>query len=81
MTRIEIIEKMEVIMKENFQEVKYKEFDDNLTECGLDSITTIKLIVIIEETFGFEFADEDLLMKNFLTLNAIVDYIYRKKSI
>ena len=32
MTRIEIVEKMEVIMKENFQEVKYKEFDNIFME-------------------------------------------------
>ena len=66
------------IMKNNFENVKYVNLDDNLIEGGLDSITAIKFIIVVEETFEFEFYDEDLHIDIFKTLNAMVDYIDRR---
>lgn len=66
------------IMKKEFPQIKFVKLTDNLIDGGLDSITTIELIVKIEERFGFEFYDEDLLMSNFATLRAMIDYIAKR---
>lgn len=49
--------------------------DDLLTQIGLDSINVIYVIGAIEEEFGFSFADEDLLIDKFETINKIVEMI------
>lgn len=49
--------------------------DDNLFNLGMDSISSIKLIVAIESEFDFEFNDEALNTDNIKTINSIVTYI------
>lgn len=48
---------------------------DDLTTLGMDSISVIKVIVAIESEYGFEFADEDLNIDNFRTINNLVSYV------
>lgn len=45
--------------------------DSQLIELGLDSINVVYIIGEIEETFGFSFNDEDMLLANFETINKI----------
>ncbi|MCI9439601.1 MAG: acyl carrier protein [Lachnospiraceae bacterium] len=56
-------------------------FDDDLREHGMDSINCIMIIVEIEDLYQFEFADEDLILENFRTINKLVDYVIGKISI
>ncbi len=46
-----------------------------LTELGIDSITFIKLIVNLEEMFGFEFDDQMLLFTAFPNIQTMIDYV------
>lgn len=49
--------------------------DDELSSFGVNSVSFIKLVVAVEEEFGFEFDDEQLDFNNFRTINGIVEYI------
>lgn len=48
---------------------------NKLAEAGIDSIRIVKLISVIEKEFNFEFLDDDLDMKNFDTLPALINCI------
>lgn len=49
--------------------------EDDLMNLGMDSINSIKVVVAIEEKFGFEFYDEDLNIENFKNIRKLVSYI------
>lgn len=49
--------------------------EDDLFAVGMDSLNSIKLIIAIEEEFGFEFDDEDLIADNFRALKNIISYV------
>lgn len=53
-------------------------YDTNLKEYGMDSINCINLLVEIEDYYGFEFADEDLVFENFASIAAIADFVFKK---
>ncbi|MCR8983018.1 phosphopantetheine-binding protein [Brevibacillus laterosporus] len=53
---------------------------DDLTKMGLDSMTTIRLIVALEQAFDLEFSEEDLLLANFRTLEKITGLINERQS-
>jgi len=53
---------------------------DDLTLLGLDSMTTVKLLVAIEEQFQLAFEDEDLFLDNFRTVARIVSLIEKRKG-
>ncbi len=53
--------------------------DEDLLEQGiLDSIGIMKLIVFIEENFGIQVEDEEIIPENFQSLNSIAAFIERK---
>lgn len=53
-------------------------YDDDLREFGMDSVNCISIIVEIEDFYHFEFADEDLVIENFMTVNRLADYVSKK---
>ncbi|MDN9010661.1 acyl carrier protein [Brevibacillus laterosporus] len=53
---------------------------DDLTKMGLDSMTTIRLIVALEQAFDLEFSEEDLLLENFRTVEKISSLINERQS-
>lgn len=55
--------------------------DYNLVDSGIDSISFIKLIILIENTFLIEFADEDLSVFNLSTLDEIIKYIDQNRKL
>lgn len=69
-------------VKELLKEVLHEDLEEecNLINEGLDSVHVIQLIIKIEIAFGIEFEDEDLQMRHFITLQSIVDFIFRKKA-
>lgn len=74
----EIQNKLIMIMKETLGEVEGISTikpDDDLSSFGVNSVSFIKLVVAVEEEFGFEFDDEQLDFNNFRTINGIVEYI------
>ena len=44
----------------------------------MDSVNCISIIVEIEDFYHFEFADEDLVIENFMTVNRLADYVSKK---
>lgn len=64
-------------LKCSIEEIKE---DDMLSIYGLSSFTAIRLIVLIESEYDFEFLDEDLVFENFESVNKLVDYIMKSAS-
>lgn len=56
--------------------------DDSLIfkEGYFDSMGFVVLITYLEENFGVKTSDSDLVEENFESINAITDFIVRKKS-
>ncbi|MDN4066701.1 acyl carrier protein [Paenibacillus vini] len=55
--------------------------DDPLSDYGINSFLSIKLLVRIESTFEFELIDEDLLIENFSTTGKVVELICKYVSV
>lgn len=53
----------------------------DLSECGLDSITAIDLIVAVEEKFGIAVEDQDLLFDNLNTVEKLLKLIAKYKNL
>lgn len=45
---------------------------------GLDSVAVMGLITLIEENFGFEFADDELNLKPFQNIHTLTDFVATK---
>lgn len=55
--------------------------DEDLLEQGIiDSLGIMKLILFIEETFGVNVNDEEIVPENFQTLNAMVKFVEQKRQ-
>jgi acyl carrier protein len=80
----------EIVIKEKVKEYiqqatfveKEKIKNDSLIfkEGYFDSMGFVVLITFLEENFGIKTTDADLLEENFESINAITDFIVRKKS-
>ena len=56
--------------------------DTNLFEEGIfDSLGFLSLISYLDEEFGIEVGNDELSEENFATLNALVNFISRKKNL
>lgn len=51
--------------------------DAILLDEGIDSLTIIEVVVKIEESFNFEFEDENLSYKTLRSIDSISEYIYQ----
>ncbi|MEJ6950343.1 acyl carrier protein [Natronospora cellulosivora (SeqCode)] len=60
---------------EDEEEITYNQINDDLTLLNIDSITFIRLIVIIEDEFNIEIPDEYLILNKMNTVNKIVNII------
>ncbi len=54
--------------------------DDDLFELGMNSITSIKIVVEMEQEFDFEFEDEKLTMETMRTINSLYEYLNQRLS-
>lgn len=76
-TRKEVIEILKLLVAHTDVE-EYFSKNDEMTGLDLDSITFIKMIVMLEEKFQFEFDDEMLFSTYFDTLQKLTEYIDSK---
>lgn len=53
-------------------------FDMELSSSGIDSITFIKIVVALEESYNFEFDDEMLIFTSFPTIKSMIEYVESK---
>ena len=58
---------------------KIKE-EDQLIDLGINSIDYIKIVLVLESEFGFEFDDEALDMNNISNVRLLYQYICKKLS-
>ena len=69
---------------ENFmfqEEIDSLSEDASFLEAGIiDSTGVLELVCFLENTFGFEVADEEMLPENLDSIRAIVSYVTRKLS-
>lgn len=65
MERNDVVMILTDIAQSNFGEMDIKNCDGDLIEAGFDSMNIINYILMIEERFGFEFDDDDLVLDNF----------------
>lgn len=66
------------VLKEKFPnipELQEAGLHSDLSDCGINSMSFIKLIVALEAEFGFEFDDEKLEIEKVKTIQDIIDYI------
>lgn len=72
------------ILAENFSEdtnIEQIGLDDDLKTLGINSITFIKVIVLIESEFGVVFEDENLDFNKFPNLRSIIGYLSKRLDI
>lgn len=82
MNQTEIREKVKVYIQQATYAEKDKIQNDSLIfkEGYFDSMGFVVLITFLEENFGVKTSDLDLVEENFESINAITDFIIRKKS-
>ena len=73
----EIIGRLIPILSSSIEnlEIEDSQYDIDLLELGMDSITFIHIIVSIEEEFECEIPDENLLLREMNTVNKITEVI------
>ncbi|ETT65429.1 hypothetical protein C173_20416 [Paenibacillus sp. FSL R7-277] len=64
----------------NIEGVDSIQVNDSLADYGLNSAGLLRLILAVEEQFGFQFKDEDFDSENFETLESLITYIARRKE-
>ena len=75
-----------MIIKEKIREFIYNKnknlkIDDNdniFQQKILDSLAFVELVVFIENNFGFQFEDEELIIENFKSINTIINVVEKK---
>lgn len=73
-------EKLETIIC-NATDISYRKIENNerlIEDVGIDSIRIVKMIVGIENEFGFEFDDEFLDYNKIYTFGLLYDYVNSK---
>lgn len=69
LTEQKIIESINQVLE---QEIMLENGDDLKGE-GLDSMATVELVIELEDVFGIQFNDKDMIVDNFKTINQIVE--------
>ena len=54
--------------------------DDLLGEGIIDSLGILQLVAFIEEKFNFQVPDEDVVIENFMSIEALSNYLQGKLS-
>lgn len=76
-------ELLKSIVTEKVNEVLYVkvsgEDGDDLFEKGLDSISFIRIIVLLEDELNIEIEDDDILLENFHSIDMICNLIHKYK--
>ena len=76
MKRVTVNDVLRIInSNDNMEEITEDQFDANLTEMGMNSITFIQIVVALEEEFECEIPDTKLLVTEMDTIQKIVDVL------
>jgi len=79
---LEVKEKVkEYILQASYSENKNIKDDSLIFKEGyFDSMGFVLLITFLEDNFGVKIVDADLMEENFESINAITDFVSRKKQ-
>ena len=81
MNSLEVLEKFMITEVAVDLDKKSLEPDEDLLGSGIiDSMAIMKLVLFLEETFGIEVKDEDIVPENFQDLNSMVQYVEQKQG-
>lgn len=76
-------EKLKNIVTEKVNEVLFEKVSgdvgEDLFEKGLDSISFIRIIVLLEDELDIEIEDDDILLENFHSIDMICNLIHKYK--
>lgn len=75
MNAVTIENVLEVVNSTEKFEITTKQFEENLPDLGMDSITFIQIIVALEEKFECEIPDEKLLITEMDTVQKMIDVL------
>lgn len=76
MEKGKIIEQIKDLVTEKIDlDINYDDFERNLLDIGFNSLTFIKLLVLIEDIFDVEFEEEQIDFNVTKCLNNIVEFI------
>lgn len=78
MTQQDVYKVKEIIAQSIETNVSSIGDDFNLIEAGFDSISFIRMIILIENLFSVEFDDDDLSIFTLSTLDVLIKYIEQK---
>ncbi|MDC0609236.1 acyl carrier protein [Vibrio sp.] len=82
MNRSNIVEIVQTIIGNVLQtEVNLNESDVNLFDLGLDSMTIVDFLVVIEEEFDLEIDESELKEDMFTSAYKIIDFIEHSKGL
>jgi acyl carrier protein len=58
------------------------QYDEDLLSQGIiDSLGILQLVAFIEDEFGVTIPDEDVVLENFMSVNALSEYLATKKAV
>ncbi|OJU09434.1 MAG: hypothetical protein BGN88_09895 [Clostridiales bacterium 43-6] len=69
--KYEVYKMMANILNVEINQISKINYDDDFANYGMTSILAIKLVVMLEEKYNFEFHDSDLLFDKFNTFNKL----------
>lgn len=78
MNQQDILRLKEIIARSIDIDISTIENDFNLIDAGFDSISFIKMIILIENIFSIEVDDDDLSIFTLSTLSTLIEYIEKK---
>ena len=75
--REDILDKVLKVLNANLEntEITSEQIDEDLSALGMDSITFIRVIVVLEEAFDIEIPDEYLLLTEMNTISKMTEVI------
>lgn len=75
--REDILDKVLKVLNANLEntEITSEQIDEDLSALGMDSITFIRVIVVLEEAFDIEIPDEYLLLTEMNTISKMTNVI------
>ena len=76
----EIRRKMQAFMAVHFKNHELQDDDDIFSLGFVNSLFAMQLVMFVEKEFQLKVHDDDLLIDNFRTVNAVVDLVQRKRS-
>ena len=74
----EIRKKIKAFISSNFKNYELKDDDDIFSLGFVNSLFAMQLVMFVEKEFHMKIDDDDLLIDNFRTVDAVMDLVTKK---